>query len=1004
MLCVLFFSMLRFGTFNVLGLSKPEKQHLLEEDFISYGLDILAIQETKVINSDEIILPLNNKLIFMKQVNLINGIGHGGLGFLISTKLTPYIVQSQYISDRVSFIDFKIPCNNSNPLLIRCVNGYSPTNTKSKKDLSLSTSFYEDLQKASNVPSRWEIFYLGDFNGKIGNITKSDRVNGLHNYVGSYSMGMRNHNGECLLDFVCLNDLLVTNTCFQHPSRHRTTHTARVTYKSEKKVYSQIDYILCKRRSRCLLQNARSYGGTKLCSDHKLVVVSINSQKRFRLYRKLKASGKKKIDCNQLSSCKEKQLLFKAEITESLKIITPVGEPNSVLEKTFEALHSCAENVVGFRESNQRCHRTNDKVVVELSTLRKQLRVELESYNKDSARNRELKKSVNKIGRAIKKRMKVLETQWADRLAYEITSTDDSRAMFEAVRSLAKVNDPKPIVVHNQKGIPVGTDKAKADIIKGWYEKKFTGDEPPLTPFVSPPKSLDVPITPIEVEIAAKALKNGKANGPDNTPNELLKYAGTAFYTMFANIVNRCFEENKVLNAVGECYITPLTKPGKPPGQEKSLRPLTLCNGARKLLSLITLKRIEYKIDQYTGPWQAAYKTGRSCSDLVWCQRILTSLVMKKQWSFYKMGLDMSSAFDTIKRSTILSLLAEAGCSQDEIKLVRFLLSNIKIRVKVESEVSIEFESSVGGPQGDSLSGKLFTLYLAAALYHLRAVTNRPTPPIADTGMPMESEYSDDVDFMDTSEQSLQALLPVAKSVFSDWNLQINESKTEFVDFRIAGSEEFKVDGTPLRGSEDWCTTKLLGSLMCCRKDIFHRIVLGNAAFQCFKKVWLNSKITLQKKLKVYEAQVVSVIMYNASCWAAPAAVMEKLDICHRKHLRAIMNIRYPSMISNNTLYERCNTVPLSKRAELARWKMFGHVLRSPENSPAQSALCFVIDQLNILPGRRGRHRMNLIDVLKGDLKNRDLQLSKYEDILNLRFLAQNRKNWQELFNLYDAG
>jgi hypothetical protein len=83
---------------------------------------------------------------------------------------------------------------------------------------------------------------------------------------------------------------------------------------------------------------------------------------------------------------------------------------------------------------------------------------------------------------------------------------------------------------------------------------------------------------------------------------------------------------------------------------------------------------------------------------------------------------------------------------------------------------------------------------------------------------------------------------------------------------------------------------------------------------------------------------------------------------------------------------------------------MFGHVLRSPENSPAQSALCFVIDQLNILPGRRGRQRMNLIDVLKGDLKNSDLQLSKYEDILNLRFLAQNRKNWQELFNLYDAG
>ena len=55
--------------------------------------------------------------------------------------------------------------------------------------------------------------------------------------------------------------------------------------------------------------------------------------------------------------------------------------------------------------------------------------------------------------------------------------------------------------------------------------------------------------------------------------------------------------------------------------------------------------------------------------------------------------------------------------------------------------------------------------------------------------------------------------------------------------------------------------------------------------------------------------------------------------------------------------------------------------LEKPENSPAQSALCFVIDLLNILPGRRGRHRMNLIHVLEGDLRNRDLQFSKYEDI-----------------------
>ena len=41
--------------------------------------------------------------------------------------------------------------------------------------------------------------------------------------------------------------------------------------------------------------------------------------------------------------------------------------------------------------------------------------------------------------------------------------------------------------------------------------------------------------------------------------------------------------------------------------------------------------------------------------------------------------------------------------------------------------------------------------------------------------------------------------------------------------------------------------------------------MLGDVAFQKFKKIWSQSKIPLHKKLMVYEAQVVSVIMYNSS-------------------------------------------------------------------------------------------------------------------------------------------
>ena len=59
---------------------------------------------------------------------------------------------------------------------------------------------------------------------------------------------------------------------------------------------------------------------------------------------------------------------------------------------------------------------------------------------------------------------------------------------------------------------------------------------------------------------------------------------------------------------------------------------------------------------------------------------------------------------------------------------------------------------------------------------------------------------------------------------------------------------------------------------------------------------------------------------------------------------------------------------------------MLGHVLRSPENSPSQSALCFVVDNMKTLPGRRGRHRANLFEVIGDDLLMRGISLSCYDD------------------------
>ena len=51
-----------------------------------------------------------------------------------------------------------------------------------------------------------------------------------------------------------------------------------------------------------------------------------------------------------------------------------------------------------------------------------------------------------------------------------------------------------------------------------------------------PPRPLNTPITSSEVQYAASKLKNGKAVGPDEIPNELLKYAPPVFLYSSSNM------------------------------------------------------------------------------------------------------------------------------------------------------------------------------------------------------------------------------------------------------------------------------------------------------------------------------------------------------------------------------------------------------------------------------------------------------------------------------------
>ena len=1007
LLYIFFMVKVNVATWNVCGISSEDRKLLVAKDIDRYNLDIIALQETKTREFAQITLPGHHHLYLFDQKQD----WHGGLGFVINKRFTDCIMSYHQISDRVAYIDTKLkPTDNSSaPCYIRFINCYSPTNPKSVQNPQVADKFYDQLEKASDVPARYEVWFLGDFNAKLGKRSWNDEENGLSSHIGKYGVGRRNENGDRLLQFLVSHTLFAANTAFQHASRHITTRTGWIKDQSTRKsrpYYSQIDYILCKSRSRVLLTNARSYAGTTHRSDHKLVIASIDFSRRYKLY-KSSTKKQKHFNTNSLVCSSDTQGSYQncldAAIHSSKSSDTYSDAKNAAVSTVgYESVKSAAVSTVGYSDPVRKRHHSSDSAIVNMSTERKDLLNQLNT-NKSTDRT-SLRAKINRLSNDIQKRLKLLKTQLADSVADTINNTDDSRRMFEAVRQLSnKNNKSTSVFVHNEDNQFVNSNVDKCNIVRDYFKQHYTSsvNEPALEPFIGPPQPLTNPITVEEVEMAAKKLKNNKALGPDGIPNEFLKYASPAFYSTFAELINQSFEKHEHVPSFTEGYLTPLQKPGKPRGPPKSLRPLCLLNGTRKILSMIVLRRIQGQIAHYTGPWQNAYKPGHSTANIVWTQRMLLSVVKEKHWSLYKMGIDMTSAFDTIKRSVLLDILREAGCSEDDLKLVRYLLSNTKLKIKIEKTVSGEFIVLIGAFQGDSLSGNLFTVYLAGALYHLRAVTMhiRLNPPISDQLLPLEWEYADDADFVDEEEKNLQALLPICKDVLQEWNLLVNESKTEFTQFYIAGKNERDEKGELLKNREPWRSSISLGSKLCDKEDIQRRCTLGNVAFQDYKKVWeQGQRICLSTRLKIYESLVVSVMLYNCNSWAVPKNYMDKIDICHRKHLRQIVKMTYPTIISNEALYKKCNSRPLSERVAYSRWKMFGHILRSTSNSPAVCSLFFAVNSMRDMKGRVGRHQCNLLKTLKNDLSDRDIKLVNTEDIYNLIFLAQDRLKWRKLF------
>ena len=464
-------------------------------------------------------------------------------------------------------------------------------------------------------------------------------------------------------------------------------------------------------------------------------------------------------------------------------------------------------------------------------------------------------------------------------------------------------------------------------------------------------------ITPAEIKRAIGKLNSGRASGHDDIPAKLYKCSADLLAQPIADIFNDALEHNEPLG-LGKGVLILIQKPSKPKGPLTSVRPIVVLTASRKTLSLVVLSRIAPKVDEYLSPSQSGFRRGRRTADVLFGYRWLCAKAQRQRVSIELLGIDLSRAFDTIHRDKLLDIL-QTFLGESEMRIIRLLLADTSLEPRLSTGECHAFATSIGTPQGDSLSPVLFTVYLEAALQDLRS--RLPMRPQTDANLLLDVEYADDTDFISTSHLFLDDIERIAPGCLAEWSLTINASKTE----------RSSVCRHADRVDEEWCMMRKLST------------------------VWFRrSRISLPLRLRLYESFVMPVLIYNMGTWGLTKAELDRLDAYHRRHLRQIIGIHWPHPISNTALYRRCRCHPVSEDVKSARWRLFGHMLRMTRDTPAQQAIHYYFADTGDATFR-GRPRTSLPTALSADLRRVGRNLHRPADIDALRLL--NREQWRQL-------
>ena len=979
---------LEFGTFNVRGCCKDVKQKTLEEDLVCYGCHFFGIQETHLADV-ETTIQVGHAAIFSAN----DGKNwHGGVGFIVKNNLNPVF---ERISDRIAKCTIKLKDRN-----IVAISAYAPTLEMSTQNPELRDNFYNQLiSTIDSVPKRHYLIVLGDFNAITGSGYKDFKLN-----MGRFGKGTINDNGYALLESCLAQNLFIANTIFRVKMCHRTTWQAPMrhytTAKGETRknpIRNQIDYVLIRNENKELITNARSYGGTKTESDHKLVKASMAIGKWNIIQSKKNKPKQEKLNVQKLCEPESRHRYYD-KLKEAATSL--LSNWNNITQKCKEI----AKEVVGVKPKTKK---SSNPEIKEKSEKRWELfqNISCLNYSDHETKIKEIKNERRVLQKDIKKLMKAEAEKEAKADHEHLDSLkDDSTKYFQVLRSLKLKTPKQPLFVKTKDGKIPTTNEEKGEVIKTYFKEALgpSNMEDQIKEYL--PAPLQPPISKNEVSKATRSMKNGKSCGEDGIYVEMIKYAPPEIHEKIAEVLNTLHLPGATPDEIITGLLSALPKPGKPKGPPENLRPIILLSILRKILTIVLLRRTWPKLSDHIPIDQAAYQGGRSTTEQVFSIKVLCEKAIAAQDIKLDLKLiDMSKAFDTINRKILFEHLDDI-LDEGELYYISVLTNKPMLKIKVEDTLTSPFKTTQGIMQGDCLSAILFIFYLGKAL------STQAIKVEADQKgtFYIEPKFADDITSATINDKDNSLMKTIDQKYPDDLkknHLKVNESKTENHHVPPRKLSKPRDKNTPMWSDLDWTipetyiekaswkTCKLLGSRLDTTEDIKARKGQACGTMNKMSDIFNSKHLSLKTKMIQFRTYIQSTFMYNSELWALTETENKRIDSFHRKLLRKAINKQWPKkQCTTEQLYEITKQTPWSQTIKKRRLNWTGHLLRLPRETPARLALeKFVEPHLN----KVGSPKTTWLSTVKRDLKDMEnIPKDNKEFIDHLSVLASDRKGW----------